>query len=159
MVVLSDTFGLALEGTATWYQGFAPAPVPVPEDAEKEEGEEAAPPVDPGPSTTGITCRDLGLILVYAVDVWALVPQLAAGVVVARTNETRGDMSLIAWDLALRFEIGADYRLARRFATGLWATFDTTLTGASPWADRMSVALRFTIPLGGGNLGPGDGNR
>ena len=152
MFVLSDTFGLALEGTATWYQGFAPAPIPAPkgEEAAADEGEEAAPPVDPGPSTTGITCRDLGLTLVYAIDVFALVPQIALGLAVARLSETRGDSSPVAWDLALRFDAGLDYRLARRLALGLWATFDTTIAGASPWAGRTAVTLRLTIPFGPG---------
>ncbi|HUT77722.1 MAG TPA: hypothetical protein VM285_08560 [Polyangia bacterium] len=146
LFVLSDTFGLALEGTATWYQGFAPAAVLAPEG----DDEKAAPPADPGPSTTGITCRDLGLTLVYAIDVFALVPQIALGLAVARLSETREDVSLVAWDLALRFDAGLDYRLARRLALGLWATFDTTIAGASPWAGRTAVTLRLTIPFGRG---------
>jgi hypothetical protein len=152
MFALSDAFGLALEGSATRYRGFAPVPVPAPEGGNEGqgEGEEAAPPADPGPSTTGIACRDLGLTLVYALDVFALVPQIALGLAVARLSETRGDVSPAAWDLAVRFDIGADYRLARRAALGLWATFDTTVAGASPWSGRTAVTLRLTIPLGPG---------
>lgn len=162
MFALSDAFGLAVEGTASRYRGFASIPPPVPASEEGEtnnaenngvsENEEAgeAPPVAPGPPTAGITCRDLALTLVYAVDVFALVPQIAMGLVVARLTETRGDSSTVAWDLLWRIDAGLDYRPARRFALGLWATFDTRLTGASPWSGRTSVSLRLTIPLGGG---------
>jgi hypothetical protein len=156
MFALSDAFGLALEGTATWYRGFAPAPAPVPEE-EAEDG--TAELAAPGPATTGITCRDGGLTLVYAVDVFALVPQVALGLAGLHTAETRGGETRSAWDLALRVDVGADYRMARRFALGLWATFDTMLAGASPWAARTAVALRLAFPLGGGDLGSGDPSR
>jgi len=150
MVALSDAFGLALEGTATWYRGFTPLPVSSPEENGSGEGGAEEKAATPGEPTSGIACRDLALTLVYAIDVFALVPQIALGLAVARLAETRGGAALVAWDLALRFEIGVDYRPARRFALGLWGAFDTVLLGASPWVGRSALSLRFTVPLGGG---------
>jgi hypothetical protein len=146
---LTDALGVAATGQMAWYQSRRPI-------ASIEYEDETGALVSAlgyGAEVTDTELRDIGVSLVYALDVMRVVPFLGAGVASMQVLERSAGVLRVDHDVVLRFEIGADIAALPRFRIGASAVFDIFLTQRSELSAQTVILLRAAFVLGPAKLG------
>jgi hypothetical protein len=146
---LTDALGVAAVAQISWFESRRPL---VEIEYEDETGALVT-GVAYGDAITRTRLQELGLGLIYALDVLRVVPFLSAGVSSLREVERAGSREVTGYDVVLWMEVGADLAVTERFRVGASAIFDLFLTERTELSGQTTFLVRAGVALGPAKAG------
>jgi len=143
---ITDAFGVAAAAQISWLESRRPIVATEYED-------------DTGALVSGFAfggeiartrLQELGLGVVYALDILRVVPFVSAGVSSLRTVEEVDSAKTVDYDAVLWLEVGADLSLTEHILIGASAVFDLFLSDRTAFSGQTVLLVRagFTFDLG-----------
>jgi outer membrane protein W len=146
---ITDSLGVEATAQLAWYESRRPL-------LETEYTDDAGALVSGyayGDEFARTRLQELGLGLVYALDVLRVVPYLGAGVSSLRAVEDVGGETDVDYDAALTFEVGADVALNEHVLVGAAAVFDVYLAQHTEFTGQTAILVRAAFAFSPGKVG------
>jgi hypothetical protein len=146
---ITDSLRVAATGQIAWYESRRPI---VSAEFTDETGATFTGTAY-GDAFTRTRLQELGLGLIYTLDVLRVVPFLGAGAGSLRAVEEVSGRTRVDYDAVLWFEVGADLAISRHFSAGASAAFDVLLARHTEFTAQTTFLLRATVLLGPAKVG------